>query len=327
MARRQARHRHGRADRRIGRRRRAGRRRAGGPRPVPAAGARRGARHRRDPAAGGSAERDARARWPGRCATPPTTAPRSSACRSAPTARSGPSARRSPTRSARAWCWSRPWATTGRATYTKEKGTSYWSLPRRISRGHRGGRRGRAEQRRAVQQRQSVGAGRRAGRRGCPCVKRGRRLRGVGGTSSAAALVAGVAALIKARYPDLRPEPRWRRRWPSSSRGRPAAGYDDKIGFGVVDAVAALERRRATGRREASLPVPDEQHFGQGEDSPPPSAPGPDPVAAVAVRRRRRADRRCDPVLRGDHVDAQSAQRVKDPLCVARHGIRAARGS
>ena len=26
-----------------------------------------------------------------------------------------------------------------------------------------------------------------------------------------------------------------------------------------------------------SLPVPDEQHFGQGEDSPPPSAPGPDP--------------------------------------------------
>ncbi len=61
----------------------------------------------------------------------------------------------------------------------------------------------------------------------------------VSGTSPACALTAGVAALIKARYPGLAPA-LVVRAITSSTRNRPPGGYDDKVGFGTVDALAAL---------------------------------------------------------------------------------------
>ncbi len=61
----------------------------------------------------------------------------------------------------------------------------------------------------------------------------------VSGTSPACALVAGVAALIKSRYPDLAPD-LVARAMTSTTTDRPADRYDSQVGFGVVDAGAAL---------------------------------------------------------------------------------------
>ena len=61
----------------------------------------------------------------------------------------------------------------------------------------------------------------------------------VSGTSPACALTAGVAALIKARYPGLAPA-LVVQAITSSTQNRPSGGYDNKIGFGTVDAAAAL---------------------------------------------------------------------------------------
>ena len=63
----------------------------------------------------------------------------------------------------------------------------------------------------------------------------------VSGTSPACALVAGVAALIKSRYPDLAPH-LVASALISTTTDRPAAGYDSQVGFGVVDAAAALAK-------------------------------------------------------------------------------------
>ncbi len=61
----------------------------------------------------------------------------------------------------------------------------------------------------------------------------------VTGTSPACALVAGVAALIKARYPDLAPD-LLARALSSTTQFRPPGGYDQQVGFGTVNAAAAL---------------------------------------------------------------------------------------
>jgi subtilisin family serine protease len=61
----------------------------------------------------------------------------------------------------------------------------------------------------------------------------------VSGTSPACALTAGVAALIKARYPSLAPA-LVVQAITASTQNRPPGGYDNKIGFGTVDAAAAL---------------------------------------------------------------------------------------
>ncbi|MQA95339.1 MAG: S8 family serine peptidase [Streptosporangiales bacterium] len=63
----------------------------------------------------------------------------------------------------------------------------------------------------------------------------------VNGTSGAAALVTGVAALIKARHP-LLPPALVARALTDTTRERPKDGYDVGVGFGVVDAEAALRR-------------------------------------------------------------------------------------
>jgi subtilisin family serine protease len=63
----------------------------------------------------------------------------------------------------------------------------------------------------------------------------------VSGTSPACALVAGVAALIKSKYPDLAPD-LVASALTSTTTDRPAGGYDSQVGFGIVDAAAALAR-------------------------------------------------------------------------------------
>jgi len=63
----------------------------------------------------------------------------------------------------------------------------------------------------------------------------------VSGTSPACALVAGVAALIKSRYPGLAPD-LVATALTTTTTDRPPGGYDSQLGFGVVDATAALTK-------------------------------------------------------------------------------------
>jgi subtilisin family serine protease len=116
----------------------------------------------------------------------------------------------------------------------------------------------------------------------------------VSGTSPACALTAGVAALIKSAYPSLSPE-MVRRAITTTTSNRPAGGYDDEVGFGTVDAAAALNaaaRMSArgqdgpgsarTGLRRTGLLTPGigaDSHFGGG----PAAVPAP-PVAPRGVR-------------------------------------------
>jgi Subtilase family len=76
----------------------------------------------------------------------------------------------------------------------------------------------------------------------------------VSGTSPACALTAGVAALIKSRYPGLT-APQVRRSIIWSASNRPPGGYNDEIGFGTVDAYAAL-RYAARLASQATHPHP-----------------------------------------------------------------------
>jgi type VII secretion-associated serine protease mycosin len=59
------------------------------------------------------------------------------------------------------------------------------------------------------------------------------------GTSQATALVSGVAALIKAKYPSMSP-PLVAQAMTASATDRPPGGYDTSTGFGVVNAAKAL---------------------------------------------------------------------------------------
>jgi Subtilase family len=74
----------------------------------------------------------------------------------------------------------------------------------------------------------------------------------VSGTSPACALTAGVAALIKSAHPTLAPSLVVQAITASTSN-KPHGGYDEEVGFGSVDATAALRmagrlaRDRATG--------------------------------------------------------------------------------
>jgi hypothetical protein len=66
----------------------------------------------------------------------------------------------------------------------------------------------------------------------------------VSGTSPACALTAGVAALIKSVYPALAPA-LVAQAITASTSDKPQGGYDEEVGFGTVDATAAL---RMAGR-------------------------------------------------------------------------------
>ncbi|GGL08796.1 hypothetical protein Sme01_12620 [Sphaerisporangium melleum] len=85
------------------------------------------------------------------------------------------------------------------------------------------------------------------------------------GTSQATALVSGVAALIKSRYPSMSPALVAQALTGGVAR-KPPRGYDPGVGFGVVNAARALAeaarlaRHRHTaagpGVQDADLPVP-----------------------------------------------------------------------
>src|SRR5207245_1597016 len=62
----------------------------------------------------------------------------------------------------------------------------------------------------------------------------------VSGTSPACALTAGVAALIKSRYGSLAPA-LVLQAITASTASNPHGGYDEAVGFGTVDATAALK--------------------------------------------------------------------------------------
>ena len=72
------------------------------------------------------------------------------------------------------------------------------------------------------------------------------------GTSQAGAIVSGVAALIKSKYPTMEPA-LVAQAISASARHRPAAGYDEEVGFGEVNAAAALtEASRLRGYQETA---------------------------------------------------------------------------
>jgi subtilisin family serine protease len=94
----------------------------------------------------------------------------------------------------------------------------------------------------------------------------------VSGTSPACALTAGVAALIRSAEPKL-PASLVATALTSTARNRPPGGYNDHVGFGIVDAAAAL----AAARRLAASPgvypsagLADVLHFGGGRSAVPP---------------------------------------------------------
>jgi subtilisin family serine protease len=83
------------------------------------------------------------------------------------------------------------------------------------------------------------------------------------GTPQAAALVAGVAALIRSRYPALSPA-LVEQALVASTQHRPLDGYDIATGFGEVDAVAALAAAaKLAGTRPAPVQSPG-QRFSAG---------------------------------------------------------------
>ncbi|MEW9553446.1 S8 family serine peptidase [Nonomuraea sp. NPDC050783] len=72
------------------------------------------------------------------------------------------------------------------------------------------------------------------------------------GTSQAAALVSGIAALIRSRHPGMSP-PLVAQALTASARDRPPGGYDTSTGFGVVNAARALSAAaRLAGHTEVA---------------------------------------------------------------------------
>ncbi|GAB1821381.1 S8 family serine peptidase [Herbidospora sp. RD11066] len=99
----------------------------------------------------------------------------------------------------------------------------------------------------------------------------------VDGTQAASALVGGVAALIRSKYPRL-PAELVARSMSDSAGPHPKNGYDDKVGFGVVNAAGALTRAGELAKYQQATPVGDDVYFGGGPKSAGPQPPGPDPL-------------------------------------------------
>ncbi|MFI6517412.1 S8 family serine peptidase [Spirillospora sp. NPDC050679] len=88
------------------------------------------------------------------------------------------------------------------------------------------------------------------------------------GTSPATAFVSGVAALIRSRHPGLAPA-LVTQAIVASTQNRPQGGYDLGVGFGRVDALAALtEAGRLAGVRPTGFGAAAGQRFGAGEAEP-----------------------------------------------------------
>ena len=86
----------------------------------------------------------------------------------------------------------------------------------------------------------------------------------VDGTSPACALVAGVVALIKSRYPAITPA-QVAEALTTSAQQTPPGSYDVNTGFGIVNAGAALVKAgQLTKERPQASQVPLAAHFGGG---------------------------------------------------------------
>ena len=105
----------------------------------------------------------------------------------------------------------------------------------------------------------------------------------VNGTSPASAFVAGVAALIKSRYPQLGPA-RVRQALISSARYRQAGGYSPAVGFGEVDAAAAVKAAGLAARPPAAGMAP-AANFGASPPPGPVRVARPDAAAVAAAER------------------------------------------
>ena len=93
----------------------------------------------------------------------------------------------------------------------------------------------------------------------------------VSGTSPACALVAGVAALIKSRYPGLSPV-LVDQALTSTAHAGAGNGYNAKTGFGTVDATAALAAAaNLASERPGKSPEATSAHFGGGPAAIPPA--------------------------------------------------------
>ena len=97
----------------------------------------------------------------------------------------------------------------------------------------------------------------------------------VSGTSPACALTAGVAALIKSVYPHLAPA-LVIRAITVSAQNQPKPGYDDRVGFGTLDAAVALTTAgKLTGFGVTGRGIGAGSHFGGGPKAIPPAPVGP----------------------------------------------------
>jgi type VII secretion-associated serine protease mycosin len=105
----------------------------------------------------------------------------------------------------------------------------------------------------------------------------------VSGTSPACAIAAGVAALVKSRYPRLS-DAQVLDAITTSAWHRPRGGYDQQVGFGTVDAAAALAgagRLARSGGAQAHQDVTSAGHFGGGPAAVP--APPVPPRGSLAL--------------------------------------------
>jgi type VII secretion-associated serine protease mycosin len=109
----------------------------------------------------------------------------------------------------------------------------------------------------------------------------------VNGTSPACALVAGVAALIKSKYPSISPAKVMEALTTTAKQPLSGGGYNVLTGFGIVDADAALiEAGRLAGQRPPGSRVSLSSHFGGGAAAIPaaPVAPrGPGPLVMFTL--------------------------------------------
>jgi len=92
----------------------------------------------------------------------------------------------------------------------------------------------------------------------------------VSGTSPACALTAGAAALIRSAYPRL-PASLVAAALESSTQNRPHGGYDDSVGFGTVDAAAALTAAHRLADATPAAGLATATHFGGGRAQVPPA--------------------------------------------------------
>lgn len=88
------------------------------------------------------------------------------------------------------------------------------------------------------------------------------------GTSPATAFVSGIAALIRSRHPGLAPA-LVTQAIAASTRNRPDRGYNRAVGFGRVDAAAALTASDAlAGARMDGAGLPEDHRFADGPARP-----------------------------------------------------------